>query len=154
MSKIFSPVLYYLVVIPISYLPFSVLYFLSNIIFFLTYNIVGYRKTIVRQNLRNSFPELNQEELKKIEIGFYRHFADFLMESIKSITISDKAIRERCAIINPEVPDKYFREKKSLIVLCGHYNNWEYYAVGLAQQMQQKTKAAYKPLKNYTKLLF
>ncbi len=148
MSKLFSPVLYYLVVIPISYLPFSVLYFLSNIIFFLTYNIVGYRKTIVRQNLRNSFPELNQEELKKIEIGFYKHFADFLMESIKSITISDKAIRERCAIINPEVPDKYFREKKSLIVLCGHYNNWEYYAVGLAQQMQQKTKAAYKPLKN------
>lgn len=148
MSKIISPILYYVWLVPVSYLPFGLLYFISNIVFFLTYHVVGYRKEVVRNNLRRAFPEKSEEELKSIEKKFYKHFADFLMESIKSISISEKEILKRCHIINPEVPQKYYKQGKSVLVLCGHYNNWEYYAVGLAQQMQHKTRAAYQPLNN------
>ena len=148
MSKIISPILYYVWLVPVSYLPFGLLYFISNIVFFLTYRVVGYRKTVVRENLRRAFPEKSLEELKDIELKFYKHFADFLMESIKSISISEKEILKRCHIINPEVPQKYYEQGKSVLVLCGHYNNWEYYAVGLAQQMKHKTRAAYQPLNN------
>lgn len=109
---------------------------------------MGYRKKVVRENLKNSFPHLKEDELKSIEKKFYKHFADFLVESAKSISISDKSIKERCALTNPEMIHKYHNEGKSVIVLCGHYNNWEYYAVGIAQQMKHKTLAAYKPLKN------
>ena len=34
------------------------------------------------------------------------------------------------------------------MILCGHYNNWEYYAIGLQKHMKHKTLAAYHPLKN------
>lgn len=135
-------------VIPISHLPYRVLYFVSNIVYLFTYYIIGYRKKVVRKNLTNSFPHLSHAELLSIEKKFYKHFADFLVESAKSVSISDKAIKERCALINPEILHKYFDEGKSVIVLCGHYNNWEYYAVGIAQQMKHTTIAAYKPLKN------
>lgn len=148
MSKIFSPIIYYVLVIPISHLPYRVLYFVSNIVYLFTYYIIGYRKKVVRKNLTNSFPHLSHAELLSIEKKFYKHFADFLVESAKSVSISDKAIKERCALINPEILHKYFDEGKSVIVLCGHYNNWEYYAVGIAQQMKHSTIAAYKPLKN------
>lgn len=148
MSKIFSPIIYYVLVIPISHLPYRVLYFVSNIVYLFTYYIIGYRKKVVRKNLTNSFPHLSHAELLSIEKKFYKHFADFLVESAKSVSISDKAIKERCALINPEILHKYFDEGKSVIVLCGHYNNWEYYAVGIAQQMKHTTIAAYKPLKN------
>ena len=148
MSKIFSPIIYYVLVIPISHLPYRVLYFVSNIVYLFTYYIIGYRKKVVRKNLTNSFPHLSHAELLSIEKKFYKHFADFLVESAKSVSISDKAIKERCALINPEILHKYFDEGKSVIVLCGHYNNWEYYAVGIAQQMKHNTIAAYKPLKN------
>lgn len=148
MSKIFSPIIYYVMVIPISHLPYRVLYFVSNIVYLFTYYIIGYRKKVVRKNLTNSFPHLSHAELLSIEKKFYKHFADFLVESAKSVSISDKAIKERCALINPEILHKYFDEGKSVIVLCGHYNNWEYYAVGIAQQMKHTTIAAYKPLKN------
>lgn len=148
MSKIFSPFIYYVLVIPISHLPFSVLYFVSNIVYLITYYVIGYRKKVVRKNLTNSFPHLSEPELLVIEKKFYKHFADFLVESAKSVSISDKAIKERCALINPEILHKYYEDNKSVIVLCGHYNNWEYYAVGIAQQMKHNTIAAYKPLKN------
>ncbi|MDG0973188.1 MAG: lipid A biosynthesis acyltransferase [Crocinitomicaceae bacterium] len=148
MSRIFSPIVHYILALPISYLPFGILYAFSNFIYFLTYRIVGYRKKVVRENLKNSFPELSEKAITEIEKRFFKHFADFLVESAKSLTISNKEIRKRCALINPEVVDAYYKEGRSVIVLCGHYNNWEYYAVGIAQQMRHQTVAAYQPLKN------
>jgi len=148
MSNLFSALIYYVIVIPISHLPFGILYFISDIVYFLLYFIVGYRKKVVRENLKNSFPELSDKERSAIEKKFYKHFADFLVESTKSLSISNKAIKERCDLINPEEVHKYFDQGKDVIVLCGHYNNWEYYAVGIAQQMKHKTIAAFRPLKN------
>lgn len=148
MSHLGSALIYYILVIPISLLPFRVLYWVSDILFFITYHLVGYRKKVVKENLNNAFPHLSEAEKKSIEIKFYKHFADFLVESVKSITISDKAIQERCALINPELIHNYYDQGKNVIVLCGHYNNWEYYAVGIAQQMKHQTIAAYQPLKN------
>lgn len=148
MSHLVSGLVYYCIVIPISLLPFSVLYRVSDLLYLITYHLVGYRKKVVHQNLKNAFPSLTNEERNKIAKKFYRHFSDFLVESAKSITISNKAIQERCALINPELIHEYYAKGKNVIVLCGHYNNWEYYAVGIAQQMKHQTIAAYQPLKN------
>lgn len=148
MSIFLSAFIYYVFVIPISHLPFWVLYLISDFLYYFMYYIARYRRKVVRENLQNSFPNSKEEELIEIEKKFYRHFADFLIESVKSLSISDKEIRKRCAIINPELVDEYFEQGKDVIVLCGHYNNWEYYAVGIAQQMKHKVIAAYHPLKN------
>lgn len=148
MSHLVSALIYYCLVIPISLLPFRLLYWVSDVLFLVIYRVVGYRKAVVKENLKNAFPELSDQERHTIEIKFYKHFADFLVESVKSVTISDKAIQERCALINPELIHTYYEKGKNVIVLCGHYNNWEYYAVGIAQQMKHQTIAAYQPLKN------
>jgi KDO2-lipid IV(A) lauroyltransferase len=148
MANFFSGFLFYGIAMPLSFLPFRLLYLFSDFLYIITYYLVGYRKKVVRQNLKNSFQGITDNELKSLERKFYKHFVDFLVESAKSLTISAKDIQQRCAITNPEVPINYYNQGKSIIVLCGHYNNWEYYAVGLAQQMQHKTIAAYQPLKN------
>src|SRR5690554_5095571 len=148
MSKLLSAFVFYVIVVPISHLPFRVLYFVSDFVYLLLYYLVGYRKKVVQENLKNSFPEMSESERADIEKKFYKHFADFLVESAKSLTISPKSIEERCALINPEEVNKYYDQGKDVIVLCGHFNNWEYYAVGIAQQMKHKTMAAYRPLKN------
>lgn len=147
-GSIWSKMVYYGCVIPISYLPFPILYLFSDFLYFVAYYVVGYRKKVVHNNLINSFPEKSPAEIKRIEKAFYRHFTDFLVESVKTLTISNEQILKRCAILNPEVVEKYYQEGRSIMVLCGHYNNWEYYAVGLAQQMKHRVYAAYQPLKN------
>jgi KDO2-lipid IV(A) lauroyltransferase len=148
MTNFFSRILFYGLALPISYLPFRVLYAFSDFLYIISYHIIGYRKEVVRKNLKNSFPQLSEIEIISIEKKFYRHFTDFLVESAKSFTISEKDIKNRCSIVNPELPNSYFEQGRSVMILCGHYNNWEYYAAGLQQQMNHKTIAAFHPLKN------
>ena len=57
-------------------LPFWVLYGISDILFVVTYYIVGYRKKVVKQNLAESFPDKFEAERKSIMRQFYRNFTD------------------------------------------------------------------------------
>ncbi|MFM5956873.1 MAG: lysophospholipid acyltransferase family protein, partial [Dolichospermum sp.] len=72
----------------ISYLPFSVLYRISDFLFFVSYRLIKYRRAIVWSNLRNSFPEKSAFELKKIERDFYSCLCDYGVETLKLLTIS------------------------------------------------------------------
>jgi len=103
---------------------------------------------VVKDNLRKAFPEKSEDELKKIEKGFYRHFTDFIFESIKSISISEKDVLVRTSIKNVDLLDKYYKQRKNILVVCGHYNNWEFYALSLPKQLKHTTYSLYQPLKN------
>jgi KDO2-lipid IV(A) lauroyltransferase len=148
MVKLGDRLLFYLVLKPLSYMPMSVLFFFSDITFFLSYHVVKYRRKVVKENLRKAFPEKSQEELNKIEKGFYHHFTDFIFESIKSISISEKDVLSRTSIKNVEKLDKYYKQNKNVLVVCGHYNNWEFYALSLPKQLKHTTYSLYQPLKN------
>jgi len=144
MSKIF----YYLLIIPISRLPLPILYGISNFMYFLFYRIFGYRKAVVRSNLVNSFPDKSEQAIKVIEKSFYRHLCDLIVESIKNFTISESSAKKRMQMINPELVNKYFDQGKSVILVGGHYNSWELFAVAIAGQIKHKPMALYSPLKN------
>lgn len=148
MSKIGDNLLYYLVLKPLSFLPLGVLFFFSDIVFLLTFYIVKYRRKVVKQNLKNSFPNKSAEELKVIERKFYHHFTDFIFESIKSISISKKDVIKRTTLKNQDLLDKYYKQGKNVLVVCGHYNNWEFYALSLPKRLKHTTYSLYQPLKN------
>jgi KDO2-lipid IV(A) lauroyltransferase len=145
---ILNYLLYYLFIIPVSLLPFGALYGVSDFLYVVLYKLVGYRTNVVRINLINSFPEKSQEELGKIESLFYHHLCDVIVESFKSFTISNTEILKRMVVLNPELPEKYFAEGKSLLLAGGHYNNWEWIATSLNQQIQHTAAALYTPLSN------
>jgi len=148
MVKIGDRLLYYLVLKPLSFLPLGILFFYSDITFFLTYYIAKYRRNVVKNNLKNAFPEKSEAELKKIEKQFYKHFTDFIFESIKSISISEKDVLKRTSIKNKDILDKFYKQGKNVLVVCGHYNNWEFYALSLPKQLMHSTYSLYQPLKN------
>jgi KDO2-lipid IV(A) lauroyltransferase len=145
---VFNALLYYLVIIPVSLLPFPLLYALSDGLYILFYYMLGYRKKVVLQNIRNSFPDKTEKEHIEICKKFYRHFCDLVVESLKTFTISEKEVLKRVIFTNPEVIDKYFDQKRSVIIAGGHYNNWELFAVAVDALIKHKTVGIYKPLSN------
>ncbi|MDP1745081.1 MAG: lysophospholipid acyltransferase family protein [Bacteroidota bacterium] len=145
---VFNALLYYLVIIPISLLPFPLLYALSDGLYILFYYLLEYRKKVVLQNIRNSFPDKTEKEHIEICKKFYRHFCDLVVESLKTFTISEKEVLKRVICTNPEVIDKYFDQKRSVIIAGGHYNNWELFAVAVDALIKHKTVGIYKPLSN------
>ena len=84
--------LLYAIVYLLSILPFWLLYVISDFNYLIFYRLVGYRRKIVRKNLRNSFPEKTESELKAIEKKFYHWFCDYILETFKLISISDKKL--------------------------------------------------------------
>ena len=85
-------IVFYLVLYPLSLLPLWFLYGLSELIYILLYYIIGYRKKIVINNLKNSFPEASAKEIQKITKAYYRHFSDIIVEGIKNLSISKKEL--------------------------------------------------------------
>ncbi|HKK42345.1 MAG TPA: lysophospholipid acyltransferase family protein [Bacteroidales bacterium] len=131
----------------ITLLPLRVLYIFSDFIFLLLYYFPSYRRKVVMENLVNSFPEKNSEELKVIEKKFYRHLADIFVETLKISHMSDREQRRRFTYSNLEIIDKLRKEKRDIIALLGHYNNWEWPTL-LAEYMRYLTIIIYKPLQN------
>ena len=141
-------IFYYILILPLSLLPYPLLYLLSDIIFLIMYRVIGYRKEVVFTNLKNSFPNKSKQELKKIMSDFYRHLCDIIMESVKGFTISEKQLRKRLIIKNPEFSNYFADKGQSIIFVGGHYNNWEICAQAFAMYSNHKCIGIYKPLSN------
>lgn len=132
----------------LSYLPFSVLYLLSDISYFVVYYLVGYRRKVVRVNLTNAFPEKEKQEIIRIERGFYRHLTDTSFELYKMWRMSEKEMRRRCVFRNPEVPARYLAEGRGVIAVLGHYGNWEWLSSYALWIEGHEFLELYKPLHN------
>jgi len=132
----------------IAIIPFWFLYGFSDFLAFLLFYVFKYRKETILTNLRNSFPEKSEKEIRSIARKAYRNLSDIIIESIKAFTISNKRICNRFKIINPELLDEYYSKNQSIIGVAGHYGNWEWGALAGGLQIKHKGIAIYKPLSN------
>ncbi|MCH8316947.1 MAG: lysophospholipid acyltransferase family protein [Bacteroidetes bacterium] len=128
--------------------PFGLLYFFSNGLYFLVYYIAGYRKKVVNQNLLNSFPDMPANKRKQLAKEFYKNLCDILLETIKGFTMSQKEIEKRYRFINPELMDDYFSKGTNVISVGAHYANWEWGIMAAATQLKHKIVSFYTPLTN------
>ncbi len=134
-------------------MPFWVLYVVSDIIYILVYHVVGYRRKIVRRNIEESFPQKSKAELNRIEKDFYHFFADYFVETIKLLHISDKQMRSRMVFHNVEAIDNFIDQGRSMLVYAAHYCNWEWLqSVTLWSRYKDNDNVVfgnvYRPLKN------
>ena len=147
------PLLYF-----ISILPFSLFYFLSDLLYLLIYKVVGYRRKVVYENLKNSFPEKSQKELKEIEKKFFQYLCDLVLETLKTLTISKKEALRRCAFNENAIAifKQLNDEKKSCILVMGHFGNWEWAGSSFSLLNSQQLYVIYHPLSNkyFDKLMY
>lgn len=150
MSKLGYYILYILT-FPVAFLPLRFGFLLSDCLYYIVYYLVGYRKKMVRKNLANSFPDKTKEELLRMEKAFFRHFCDYYFETIKLLHISDAEIEKRFVFKNAELIDYFLKEGNSVILMLGHYGNWEWVtSITLAVKGGDSTVIGqiYRPLKN------
>jgi Kdo2-lipid IVA lauroyltransferase/acyltransferase len=128
-------------------LPLRVLYLFSDLLYFILYYFPSYRRKIVNSNLKNSFPGKTEKELREIEKKFYRHLADMFIETLKITHMPEKELRKRFVVNNLQLLDKLHDEKRDIIAVLGHYNNWEWLNI-FPTQTKYKAISIYKPLHN------
>ncbi len=131
----------------ISRFPFKLLYFLSDGVYVLLYHLIGYRKKVVRNNLKLVFPEKLDAERLKIEKKFYRHLCDMFLEMVKTLGISDEQMRKRYVFTNVEEILKLEDDGKNLMLMMPHYASWEW-VFNLNTFIRAKAYAIYQPINN------
>lgn len=136
------------IVLLFSKLPLKILYVLSDFIFFILYYIAGYRKKVVFENIKNSFPEKSDEEIKKISKEFYHNFSDYIVETLKAFTISDESLHQRVQHINLEVFSESQKKQKNVMMLSGHVFNWEWFNSLATIIPQEKCFPIYRKMQN------
>lgn len=119
-------ILLYPIIWLISILPFRLLYIFSDCVCFLVYNIIGYRKKVVRQNIAMALPHLSEKERLTIEKKFYHHLCDMFLEMIKTMTISRKEMEKRYVFTNLDLYLDLEKKGKSIALLCAHYASYEW----------------------------
>ena len=131
----------------LSRLPMSMLYLLSDVLYFLIYTVFGYRKQVVLENLKLVFPEKTTIERKKIAKQFFTHFTDLFVESIKAFSISKKEISKRYVYKNPELVNNYYKKQRSIALVGAHQANWEW-SISLPLVLDTPIYGAYTRLSN------
>jgi KDO2-lipid IV(A) lauroyltransferase len=109
--------------------------------------VLGYRKKVVRSNLELVFPDRSEEDISAITSKFYHHLFDMMLESIKSLTIKEKDIKERYQFTNVELILDLEKKEKSIVLMCAHYGSWEWIFI-LQRYVNHKGYAVYKKLGN------
>lgn len=132
----------------LSFLPFPIIYGISNFIAWLLHRVIRYREEVILKNLKNSFPEKSVQEIHKIQKDYYRNFSDIIVEAFKSLSISKKQMKKRFKLRNPEVFQNLYDKNKGVIMVMGHHTNFEWTAMSIPLLVPQKCFAVYHPLKN------
>ncbi len=131
----------------ISKLPFRVFYLISDCVYVLVYYVIGYRKKIVRENIAMALPHLSEKERLEIEKKFYHHMCDMFLETIKTMTISQKEMEKRYVFTNLDLYLDLEKKGKSIALLCAHYASYEW-AVSMNYHINFEGYGIYKKLSN------
>lgn len=140
--------LFYILVIPLSYLPLRVLYILSDLLYLILYKLFKYRVKVVRKNIRNSFPSKSEADCLEIETKYYHNLCDWVVETIKLFSISTEELKRRIPFEDIDLYKKLRAENRHLIVAAGHFNNFEWLAQGITVVGQFQTIGLFTPLSN------
>jgi KDO2-lipid IV(A) lauroyltransferase len=145
--QVFLFYLIYPLLYGIASLPFRALYLVSDF-FYMLIRLSGYRKKVVRQNLRNSFPNKSPEEIRSLSCAYYRYLCDLTLETLKTLRMTEKEAREHCVFHDAEWLDALYREGRSFIIVMGHYGNWEWAGPSFTLNTSFQLVVIYRPLSN------
>lgn len=106
-------------------LPHFVRYgFFKYLIYWLLCYILRYRRKVIMQNLRNSFPDKSEGELYQICKDSYLNLSEQIVSILSQSGVSDETMLERLEVINAEETDKNLGDGNA-IFMTAHYGPWE-----------------------------
>lgn len=131
----------------LSALPFGILYTISDGLYSLL-RITRYRHEVIRQNLTRSFPGKTPDEIEILVQRYYRYLCDLILEILKTRTMSEKESMKRCVFHRADWLDSLYEQKRSIIILMGHYGNWEWAGPSFTLNNRHQLVVIYLPLSN------
>lgn len=91
----------------------------------LWFDILRIRRDETIKNLRMAFPEKNEQQLELLAIKIFLHFSRVSIEHILMPKFYQRGFQGVIGDANWEVLEEVFERGKGIMVLTGHFGNWE-----------------------------
>lgn len=132
----------------VSYLPRFIRYGLLRPIVTFILRLIGYRKKVILRNLRNSFPEKSEKEIKEIMAKYYVTLGEVAVNIISLISATPARKRESLLMCD-DTEEQIARTKGTdWIVMPAHYGCWEYYPLWSWKDISTEFMGVYHPMRN------
>ncbi len=89
------------------------------------YDVIKVRRKITLENLKRSFPEKTKKKLEHLARKVFLHFSRVAIEHILMPKLILQGIEKHIGSANWNVLEQTFEEKKGVLILTGHFGNWE-----------------------------
>jgi KDO2-lipid IV(A) lauroyltransferase len=132
-----------------SLLPLKVLYLFRPLVFFWLSNVLKYRKDVIIRNLNYVYEHITQQEIDLFVKNHYQYLSNFLIESLKTLSISKKSLEKRIQVIGKEKMIESLKERPVLI-LSSHHSNWNWAVTLFPTFFSQPTYVVYEPFMDLT----
>ena len=106
------------------------------------------RWRVTLDNLRRAYPDLGEQELRRIARAHYRHFGQLAAELVASSRMTREQMLSRVSIRNLELPRELLARGRPVLLLGSHQSNWDWGMYAMAAVLGYPLDAAYKPLKS------
>src|SRR3954471_5891947 len=130
----------------LSLIPLALWFPFASFLAWLSWRVIPYRRHVVDANLKACFPEWDDATRERVIRDYYRGFADMLVEVLHSLRLTEKELRRRVRISNPELVRDEVAKGKPVLIVAAHQCNWEWMLLGLSTQLGTRVDAASKPL--------
>lgn len=121
---------------------------MSTAVAWLLCGVIRYRRKVVLRNLALAFPEMGERERRKIAKQFYQNLTDIAVETIKSWRLTEAEARNRISYEDEGLLNKLYEEGRGVMLVMGHFTNFEWTAMCLELFVPHPTFAVYHPIKN------
>jgi KDO2-lipid IV(A) lauroyltransferase len=102
------------------------------------FSLIPVRRRVVMENLRQVFGDhLGDMELRRLARCFYSHVAKTIFENFVMTVSSQRQIAGRVDVMGAEHVLKAAEQEKGVLILTGHFGNWELSAVAAMMQFGQ-----------------
>jgi KDO2-lipid IV(A) lauroyltransferase len=99
--------------------------YFASLLAFIFFYLIPLRKGVVLNNLKTAFPDLDKRQIKKLAYKNYKSFAIVVIEIMCIPSLSEEKLQEKIKCDDIDIINEKYKEKNSIILLTGHFGNWE-----------------------------
>ena len=129
-------------------LPLGMVRSLARLLGIAIYHVLPIRKKLTLVQLRRAFPEKSDAELQRVARGSYINLLTTIFELMWTPRLDEKRLSEVLRIRDAHITENAMRRGSGLIIMSGHFGNWEWLSIGASRLMGFSVTVVVHPIHN------
>ncbi|MBN1448899.1 MAG: lysophospholipid acyltransferase family protein [Bacteroidetes bacterium] len=132
----------------LQFLPLGLVRMLARAFAGMVYFLIPIRKKLTLSQLRRAFPDRSDAEINRLARGSYVNLVTTIFELMWTPRLDDVMLSRILRLQNPDVLEDARKRGLGLVLMSGHFGNWEWLNIGVPRLLGLSVVTVVHPLHN------